>query len=94
MNIVIAPDSFKECLSAEKVANNIEKGILKVIPKATIVKIPISDGGEGLLEALVKPTGGYLISVEVKHPLNLTIKTSYGILGDSTTAIIEMTKES
>ena len=94
MNIVIAPDSFKECLSAEKVANNIEKGILKVIPKATIVKIPISDGGEGLLEALVKPTGGYLISVEVKDPLNRTIKTSYGILGDGTTAIIEMAKAS
>ncbi len=90
MKIVVAPDSFKDCLSANQVAENIEKGIQKCMPYAEIIKIPISDGGEGLLEALVKPAGGRLISVQAKDPLNRDVNANYGILKDGNTAVIEM----
>ena len=62
MNIVIAPDSFKDCLSAKEVASSIAKGIQKVYPEAITTQIPISDGGEGLLDALVASTGGKLLT--------------------------------
>lgn len=90
MNIVIAPDSFKESLSAKSVAHSIAKAISTVIPEAQLLQIPISDGGEGLLEALVPPSNGTLISVTVKDPLLRNIQANYGILGDGTTAVIEM----
>lgn len=90
MNIVIAPDSFKECLTATEVAKSIAKGVKTVLPEAKISQIPLSDGGEGLLNALVEPTHGRLISIEVKNPLLHTIKANYGISGDGSTAIIEM----
>jgi glycerate kinase len=89
MKIIIAPDSFKESLSAKIVANNIAMAILKIIPDANLVQIPISDGGEGLLEALISPLGGRLISVRVKDPLLRDIQAKYGILKNKTTAIIE-----
>lgn len=94
MNIVIAPDSFKECLTATEVAKNITKGILNVYPNAKINEIPISDGGEGLLESLVIPFGGKIISVKVKDPLSRDIYSEYGILKDGKTAVIEMAKAS
>ena len=94
MNIVIAPDSFKECLSASEVSECISKGILKVYPKAKVKALPISDGGEGLLESLVLPFEGKIVSVKVKDPLNRDINAQYGILKDFKTAIIELAKAS
>ena len=93
MNILIAPDSFKECLSATEVANCIEKGIFDVLPEAKITKMPISDGGEGLLEALVLPLLGTIYSTTVLDPLLRPIKAEFGVLKDGT-AIIEMAKAS
>jgi len=90
MKIVIAPDSFKESLSAKAVAENIAIGIKKVLPRAETLQIPISDGGEGLLEALVPPLNGTLVTVMVKDPLLRPIRAQYGILGDDTTAVVEM----
>jgi len=94
MKIVIAPDSFKESLSATAVADNISKGVLQVMPEANLAKIPISDGGEGLLEALMKPLQGKLVSVSVKDPLLRNIQADYGILDGGTTAVIEMAEAS
>ena len=90
MNIVVAPDSFKESLSAKDVASIIATAIAKIMPEANILQIPISDGGEGLLEALVTPSEGKLILVKVKDPLLRNIQAHYGILGDGTTAVVEM----
>lgn len=90
MNILIAPDSFKDSLSTSAVADYIVKGIKNVLPDASITKIPLSDGGEGLLEALVRPLDGQFIKVEVKNPLMRNIEAEYGILGDGSTAVIEM----
>jgi glycerate kinase len=90
MNIVVAPDSFKESLSAKAVACNIATAITKIMPDANILQVPISDGGEGLLEALVTPSEGKLISLNVKDPLLRNIQANYGILGNGTTAVVEM----
>ncbi|MCK0188983.1 glycerate kinase [Arenibacter sp. F20364] len=94
MNIVIAPDSFKECLSAREVAANIAIGVRKVLPAATIHEIPISDGGEGVLETLLNGVGGHRLSVTVMDPLMRPITAEYGILDDNKTAVIEMAKAS
>ena len=94
MNIVIAPDSFKECLSAMEVAANIAIGVRKVMPAAIIHEIPISDGGEGVLEAIMAGAGGTRVSVSVLDPLKRQIKAEYGILNDDKTAVIEMAKAS
>ena len=90
MKILIAPDSFKDCLPASEVALSIELGILKVFPNAEIIKIPLADGGEGTVEALVNATGGKIINIQVHDPLMRKIDSFFGILGDRKTAIIEM----
>lgn len=94
MKIVIAPDSFKECLSAAAVAEHIAVGIRNVFPEAILHSIPISDGGEGLLEALMANTKGRLVTVEVLDPILRKIEAQYGILDDGLTAVIEMAKAS
>ncbi len=90
MRIVIAPDSFKECLSASQVASAIEKGIRRITPEVEIINIPVADGGEGTVEALVVATGGKIIPTPSVDALGRSIQSYYGILGDGKTAIIEM----
>jgi glycerate 2-kinase len=95
MKIVIAPDSFKGNLTAKQVADAIEIGIRRVIRDAEIVKIPMADGGEGTVQALVDATDGEIITAEVSDPLENRIKAEFGILGDSQkTAVIEMASAS
>ena len=94
MKILVAPDSFKESLSAIQVAEAISMGVLKIIPNAEIIKTPISDGGEGLLDALVNDKNGKIIKVKVYDPLYRSIAAEYGILNEGTTAVIEMAKAS
>ncbi len=94
MNVVIAPDSFKECLSAKEVAQNMALGVAEIMPEAEIVQIPISDGGEGVLEAMVNGSRGTFVSVKVKDPLLRDIEAQYGILDDQKTAVIELAKAS
>lgn len=89
MKVLIAPDSFKDSLSAMGVANSIEKGILAVDDSVEIHKIPLADGGEGFTRALILARGGKEIETEVLDPLSRPIKAKYGLLDDGT-AIIEM----
>jgi len=90
MRIVVAPDSYKGSVSALGVAQAMERGILQVFPSAEVRKIPIADGGEGTVEALVSATGGQLRKSEVSGPLGKKISAQWGILGDGKTAVIEM----
>lgn len=90
MKIVIAPDSFKGSLTARQAADAIERGVRRATPDADIISIPMADGGEGTVRALVDATGGRLISVRVTGPLGEPVAATYGILGDGTTAVIEM----
>ena len=88
--IVIAPDSFKESLNAEKTARCIADGVRKVFPDLNIIQVPMSDGGEGLVHTLVTATGGQTIECTVTGPLGENVTSFYGILGDGKTAVIEM----
>ncbi|MDR0218090.1 MAG: glycerate kinase [Enterobacteriaceae bacterium] len=90
MKIVIAPDSFKENLSALQVAEAIEQGFRQVFPQADYIKIPMADGGEGTVESMVAVTGGKRIACTVTDPLGRPVEAFWGLLGDGKTAIIEM----
>ena len=90
MKIVIAPDSFKGSASAKQVAEALARGWRKVFPNAELVTVPMADGGEGTMEALVDATGGKMQEVEVSDPLGRPLSACYGILGDGKTAVVEV----
>ena len=94
MKIVIAPDSFKDSLSAEKVADAIAAGLADVMPHAQLVKCPMADGGEGTVEAIVAAGNGQLRRNHVQGPLGAPVEAHWGWLPDSHTAIIEMAEAS
>ncbi len=88
--IIVAPDSFKESLTAAEVASYVADGIRKVLPTAEVIEVPLSDGGEGLTDALISGTGGRFIDREVTDPLGKKVTARFGVLGDNQTAVIEM----
>ena len=92
MKIVIAPDSFKESLSASEVADAIEAGFVDVFPDAEIFKLPVADGGEGSTDALISATQGRYFSTSVMGPMGEAIDASWGMLGNSQTAVVEVAK--
>ncbi|MEC1475045.1 glycerate kinase [Bacillus haynesii] len=94
MKIVIAPDSFKESMTSLEAARSIEKGFKAVLPDAEYVNIPVADGGEGTVQALVDATGGDIVHQTVTGPLGKPVKAAYGLLGDGKTAVIEMAEAS
>ncbi len=94
MRIVVAPDSYKGSLSALDVASAMERGILRVFPHADIDKVPIADGGEGTVAALVEATNGVVLESPVRDPLGKTISAQWGMFGDGVTAVIEMAASS
>ena len=94
MKIVIAPDSFKGTLTAMEVAENIELGIRRVVAKAEINKVPMADGGEGTVQALVDAHNGSKITKKVTGPLGKTIEAEFGLLESQKTAVLEMASAS
>ena len=90
MKIVIAPDSYKESLSALEVASAIEAGFREIYPDAEYIKLPVADGGEGTVEAMVAATQGRMVEVAVTGPLGEPVQGFYGISGDESCAFIEM----
>lgn len=94
MRILVAPDSFKESLTASEVASFIAEGIHRVLPTAEVISIPLSDGGEGLIDTLVSGTVGSFIIKEVTGPLGEKVSARLGVLGDERTAVVEMAEAS
>lgn len=90
MKIVIAPDSFKESLTALEVAQAIQTGFARVFPNAEYVLVPMADGGEGSVQSLIDATGGSLQKIAVKAPLANQTEAFFGLSGDGQTAFIEM----
>lgn len=90
MKIVIAPDSFKESMTALEAAQSIEKGMKAVFPDAEYQLLPMADGGEGTVQSLVDATGGTIRERSVTGPLGETVQAFFGILGNGKTAVIEM----
>ena len=86
MKVVIAPDTFKECLPAAQVAAAMGRGVLEVCPDAQVDLCPMADGGEGTVAAMVAATGGRLVAADVFDPLGRTIRAHFGMLGASQAA--------
>nr|WP_086938702.1 glycerate kinase [Thaumasiovibrio occultus] len=90
MKVVIAPDSYKESLTAMEVAQAIEAGFSRVFPDAEFLKLPMADGGEGTVQSLVDATGGDIVACTVTGPLGTPVEGFYGVMGDGDMAVIEM----
>jgi glycerate kinase len=90
MHVLICPDKFKECMTAGRVAKHIRNGIIRAMPDADCRLIPMADGGEGIVEALVEATGGRVKNARVNDPLMRPVNSFFGICGDGKTAVIEM----
>lgn len=91
--VVIAPDSFKGTLSATEICRTVKKELIKRYPDLEVMEIPVADGGEGTVEALLTAMSGEKIFCTVKSPLGREIPAFYGILPDGT-AVIEMAQAS
>lgn len=90
MKIIIAPDSYKESLTAMEVATAIEAGFRQVMPTAEYIKLPMADGGEGTVQSLVDASNGTIIEHQVTGPLGEQVPAFFGLMGDDKTAVIEM----
>ncbi len=88
--VLIAPQSFKGSADAVAVAAAIARGVRTVWPDAETVELPLADGGEGTVRALVRATSGELRTARVHDPLLREIDAEWGVLGDRTTAVVEM----
>lgn len=90
MRIVVAPDSFKESLTAMQAAQALAEGLACNLPHARFELIPIADGGEGTVAALVDATAGRIVHRTVTGPLGHPLSAAFGMLGDGRTAVIEI----
>lgn len=88
--ILIAPDSFKESLSAPEVCRAIQRGMKNIYPQAAFILSPMADGGEGTLDAIVTAGGGVKKQLKVSDPLGRPVQAHYGVIEASKTGIIEM----
>lgn len=92
--IVLAPDSFKESLTAQEACRALEDGLREALPEATFTRVPMADGGEGTVQSLVDATGGRFVTTRVTGPLGDPVDATWGVLGDGETAVIEMAEAS
>ncbi|MFH5823587.1 glycerate kinase [Georgenia sp. AZ-5] len=90
MKIVLAPDSFKESMTAHQAVEAMERGVRAVVPDAHCVGVPMADGGEGTTAALVAATGGELVAADVHDPLGRPVRARYGFVPAQALAIVEV----
>src|SRR5436305_11537480 len=90
MRILIAPQSLKGSLTASEAGLAIAQGVHKIYPEAAIEVVPVADGGEGTVQALVDASGGKIIQKMVTGPLGEPVQAFFGLMGDGNTAVIEM----
>ena len=88
MKIILAPDSFKECLSAAQVAQAMAQAVQEACPWAQVVSMPLADGGEGTLDVLAPALGARICEITVSDPLGRPVRAQYGMAGK--TAILEV----
>lgn len=94
MKFVIAPDSYKGCLRSIEVCQYLADGIRKICPDSEIINLPMADGGEGSVEAIVLSTGGEFYKMKVHGPLGDQVEALYGVAGNFNTAVMEMASAS
>src|SRR5713226_4500427 len=94
MKIVVAPNSFKGSLSASQAAAAIARGVRAALPDAEVIEVPVADGGEGTVEALVSARKGAYRSVEVEGPLGEPVHATCGLIDDGRTGVVELASAS
>ncbi len=94
MKILVAPDSFKESLSSSRFCEIAKSVFESLISDCSVTTLPMADGGEGTMEAMVTGTGGTIKTCTVTGPLRKPVQARYGILGDKQTAVVEMAEAS
>lgn len=92
--IALAPDSFKESMTAKEACEAMERGIKKANPNINCIHVPMADGGEGTMQSLVDATNGKIYTLKVVGPLGNEVEAEYGILGDEEIGILEMASAS
>jgi glycerate kinase len=90
MKIVLAPDSFKESMTASQAVAAMREGVHSALPDAECVGVPMADGGEGTVDAVVDALAGERVTVEVSDPLGRPVRADYGFIPDRKLAVIEM----
>ena len=88
MKIIVAPDSYKECLPSRDVSKTLGDALRSALPGSDIVELPLADGGEGTVDVLTSAMGGHIASACVSDPLGRPVQAQYGVAGD--TAVIEV----
>lgn len=94
MMFILAPDAFKESMTAKQACDAMKKGILQVFPDAKCISIPLADGGEGTMQALVDASNGTVYNKMVTGPLGEKVWGKYAVLGDGKTAVVELASAS
>lgn len=90
MNILVAPDSFKESVTADEAARAIAAGLREVWRDAEIVCLPMADGGEGMTAAVISATGGRAVRMKATGPMGEAVDCAFGVTGDGQTAVVEL----
>ena len=92
-SFVLAPDSFKESMTAEQACQAMQRGIVKIIPDAICIHVPMADGGEGTVDALLTALNGQIVVCDVTGPLiSQKLQSYFGLVDEGKTAVIEMAK--
>ena len=94
MKVVVAPNAFKGSLTAPEAAAAIARGVRQAMPDAEVVEVPVADGGDGTVEALVTARGGEFHDVEVEGPLGRPVSARYGVIDAGRTAVVELASAS
>src|SRR5438045_9249647 len=90
MKVVVAPNAFKGTMTASQAASAIARGVREVWPEAEIVEVPVADGGDGTVEALVSANHGEYRTVEVEGPLGDPLQATYGVFDSG--AVVELAR--
>jgi glycerate kinase len=94
VKVVVAPNAFKGSLSASQAAGVIADGVREVFPEAQVVEVPMADGGEGTVEALVSAHRGVYRTAEVEGPLGDPLQATYGLIDEGRTGVVELASAS
>ena len=94
MRIIVAPQGFKGTLSGHEAASAMAQGIARVLPDAEVVLRPVADGGHGTLDTLLEAAGGATFTAQVMGPMGRRVDARWGVLGDGSTAVVEMAQAS
>jgi glycerate 2-kinase len=90
MKVVVAPNAFKGTLTAPEAAAAIARGVREVFPDAEVIEVPVADGGDGTVEALVSANHGEYRTAEVDGPLGDRVEARYGLIDSGATAVVEL----